>query len=814
MSERTNGRWAATAVLLLITLARTGVAAAGPSAAELEELAAVGSGFVVWESNRTGLWRIWMRDLDGSPPRQLSPEEPGRNHFSPMISPDGKRLVYISYPRGDAAHLAARSAKAPLYLVDMATGERRVLVENARNYGGDRSAVWLSDEALAYIDGDGVSQRFDVRSGTSTPLTTQGHPENGWLINATMTRATRGHPAQFALYDAKSRQITEQPAYGGCEAYFSHDGVWGYWMAGAGGPVNRVRLSTNEPSTILALDDARLPPERNYVYFPHFSSDGRLFTFAASPDQHDHDNSDYDVFVAPSDPATLEIVGKPVRMTFDAGVDRYPNVFVAPLELGRHRGEVPLTITFPTPPGGRVDSWGYGDGATGKSARHTYATPGTYVVRAVVDGIERRGRVEALPAEPPRVLRSVLRGRREVVVVFDEPVTLNKPGLRFDSGRRVESWSLDDSGTQLTIRTRADLGKEDTLAVEGVFDRAQKPNRMKKQAVTVRRPTWPVSRDGLVFAWKTADDRDSGTNVVLRPRGRGVLTGASAMWLANGAFIAPDSVSAAILDRLRATSALTLEATIMPASDRQSGPARIATFSTDSGSRNFTLGQDGARLVFRLRTPKTGTNGVSPEVQLFDVPASEPTHVVVTYVPGRLIAYRNGETIIDTNVVQGGFDNWSTHRFLFGDEWSGERDWSGALEGVAVYDRALSPNEALGSYEAYRNILFSRAHRSSIDVEAVLMARSDVPSVQEIAPYREALVAAEYRVVGAGEATPERIRLVEWGILDSSPLRLPSGGDPRRLVLEPLDANPQLSGVYTSDTLEPDPDVPYYYVVP
>ena len=60
---------------------------------QMEEL---GRGFVVWESNRTGRWRIWYRNLDGSGLRQLSPEEEERDHFAPHISPDGNHLAYLS----------------------------------------------------------------------------------------------------------------------------------------------------------------------------------------------------------------------------------------------------------------------------------------------------------------------------------------------------------------------------------------------------------------------------------------------------------------------------------------------------------------------------------------------------------------------------------------------------------------------------------------------------------------------------------------------------------------------------------------------
>ena len=69
--------------------------AAGSTA---DRLPGLGKGFLVWESNRSGRWRIWYRNLDGSGLRQLSPEEEGRDHFAPHISPDGTHMAYLSYP--------------------------------------------------------------------------------------------------------------------------------------------------------------------------------------------------------------------------------------------------------------------------------------------------------------------------------------------------------------------------------------------------------------------------------------------------------------------------------------------------------------------------------------------------------------------------------------------------------------------------------------------------------------------------------------------------------------------------------------------
>ena len=59
------------------------------TADEWKRMAKLGRGFVVWESNRTGNWRIWHRSLDGSGLRQVTPDETDRDHIAPHISPEG-----------------------------------------------------------------------------------------------------------------------------------------------------------------------------------------------------------------------------------------------------------------------------------------------------------------------------------------------------------------------------------------------------------------------------------------------------------------------------------------------------------------------------------------------------------------------------------------------------------------------------------------------------------------------------------------------------------------------------------------------------
>jgi hypothetical protein len=94
---------------------------------------------------------------------------------------------------------------------------------------------------------------------------------------------------------------------------------------------------------------------------------------------------------------------------------------------------------------------------------------------------------------------------------------------------------------------------------------------------------------------------------------------------------------------LARSAQFTLGARIASEASNQNGPARIISLSNNPNVRNFTLGQAGQDLVFRLRTPLTGQNGALPSLSVPYVFATQnPRHVIVTYDGRRLLVYIDG----------------------------------------------------------------------------------------------------------------------------------------------------------------------------
>ena len=224
--------------------------AEGPDAETREawkRMSQLGTGFVVWESNRTGRWRLWRRELDGSKLRMISREEQGRDHFCPHLSPDGKRLVYLSYPAGqDTYQDKAPKGGVPLYLMNSDGSGIKKLTDSVRAYSEDRAAVWLDNDHLIYIDGEGFTRQMDLSSGQSVRVTEKYASGQGFgtATSSTPRRPTRRPGCRHSLYDASHRNIKDQGRRAGASliSRTMANGASG-WAA----PVGRSTASISRP---------------------------------------------------------------------------------------------------------------------------------------------------------------------------------------------------------------------------------------------------------------------------------------------------------------------------------------------------------------------------------------------------------------------------------------------------------------------------------------------------------------------------------------------------------------------------------------
>ncbi len=102
-----------------------------------------------------------------------------------------------------------------------------------------------------------------------------------------------------------------------------------------------------------------------------------------------------------------------------------------------------------------------------------------------------------------------------------------------------------------------------------------------------------------------------------------------------------------------------------------------------------------------------------------------------------------------------------------------------------------------------------------IELRVELVAKSKLPTLKDISPYREALVFYEYSLQKRidGEFKGKKLRVAHWAIYDNQPQTIGKTkiGSSQTLELYPYQQFVELESIYTSDTLALDADVPLYH---
>lgn len=165
--------------------------------------------------------------------------------------------------------------------------------------------------------------------------------------------------------------------------------------------------------------------------------------------------------------------------------------------------------------------------------------------------------------------------------------------------------------------------------------------------------------------------------------------------------IASDGPAKKVIDAVKRSNAISVEAWVKPHDAKQNGPARLVTLSENSNHRNFTVGQDANTYDFRLRTSSTSSNGLPSAALPKDTARTSLTHLVYTRdAKGRIEIFVDGKSR-KTDTADGNMSGWDdSFRFALANELNNSRPWLGELHLVAVYSTALSHKEVVQNYWA------------------------------------------------------------------------------------------------------------------
>jgi len=236
-----------------------------------------------------------------------------------------------------------------------------------------------------------------------------------------------------------------------------------------------------------------------------------------------------------------------------------------------------------------------------------------------------------------------------------------------------------------------------------------------RDTLQIRQVTWPDRRDGLAFLLSPLQSPpEQGKPLVvarhpqtrhlrlaaLEPRGAAVLRDSQPFFELNGGYLISGEAGHALLAVSRGSSELTLEAIFSPASLDQPGPARIVALADESDDPDFALTQEGREVTFSLRTDTPPSDPAPLRVPL--VESDYPLHCTITYRHGELIAYLDGVEVARWKNLWGSLAAWRPGALSVGADPSGKNPWRGILEGFALYNRCLEPNEVARNAQNYR----------------------------------------------------------------------------------------------------------------
>ena len=776
-----------------------------------------------WETSKGGVdggadFSIMAFDTGGKGERELVPAAPEREIYNPLVTSDGRRVIYSAVTDG----------KLRIHCVDWNGANHRILGEGFAQWPWRDPASgieWVYTSSTVH-KGDFID-RFQLDEPEKRERVFTGIVEQHLSLSADGTRATGEFPwpASGMLY-FRTGQVDRKNYRDGCNTYMAPDNS--YMVTVMAGSHDLVTLYKPDGSS---RDVGVVPPGlklrtdglNGCMWNPKWASDARHMVVAGPFKNLGTDRADIWLGQFADD---FNSIAKWVQVTDNDFMDVYAYVWVDP-GLGQYVGEAPYTLAVPpavTGPGNW--QWTFGDGSKGTDGKHRYSKAGTYAITATQGDRTLKGTVRVAEQVAPKLVSAVALDDRRVLLTCSEPVQVAAAKVTLESGTAASKLSLDSEGRGIIAEFAAPLAAKETLTVTGVTDGAQAPNEMSAAKTQVVRPDWPSNRTGVSYLWRNARSRnlifDEQIGLPISTALNGFMAHQPPLPLRVnrfGAALAADGLGFElspgspdrIMRAIHKTKQFSFEIVVASADLAQTkgdDDKPIAIIDWGYGWRNgiFWLFQEKDQLLVGLSKQ---WGDPKPEVfEMATLPDTKPHHVIISWAEERLAFYLDGKKVKE-------IDPSPTHllmptpplRFA-------ENAWRGQFEYLAFYNRFIEEDEAAKNAAVVAADLAQRKALPQIEMQATLIGKSKIPDPRQMAPYRSALVVNEYSVekVLKGTYEPKTIRVAQWGMLNlkPTPLAAQEPGASVKLVVETFIDHDELVPELISDTLKEDFDLTLY----
>jgi hypothetical protein len=316
---------------------------------------------------------------------------------------------------------------------------------------------------------------------------------------------------------------------------------------------------------------------------------------------------------------------------------------------------------------------------------------------------------------------------------------------------------------------------------------------------------WPAVNDGLHLGWEQIQGAKNTHEILLHgfaTPGRGGSLNVSAGWAETPAR-ALDSFAA----ECSAAGSFTLEALITERETREPCSLRILSLRTADGRDACALYRVNRSLVLRILTGADAGAYVQERHLLSQlaIDADRPFSVFLTVHAGQLQFYLDGQLMKSVALEKSGLHGWKDLTLVAGDPQPYGTPWTGQVERIALYSRALATAEVADAWRGTQAFLTLRPRPTRCKVKARLLERPALPGAAVLASQSRWLLASSWQIEQAflGNVREGRVTLLQWAWLDGKAAPLPDiqPGQSMELFIESLDDHPELRTESTHDAL-------------